>query len=303
MLPRGIRVHAVEPERFTAFKNELSGLNANNAPAVQAKLVEMGLCVGPALQELPVGGVGGQELAAAGGLVAPPAAASVGSVSGPVASAARPVAALGQELRLQDQAMGTRLAMLMGQLQGGDQSALMEMLQCIASALPVGLAGYVRPAQTALPDWAKGMADTRSTLRHDQTQTLLTVAINNRVGLAIKDSGAYKTTMDVKMAEAFGLRVRRAVQGNCGRYGVPGSGVEHDYAGVVEEPFELRVGEHVRFQLRGMRVIDHPFPLFLLGADILCGGRKPPGWNYEGVDVITGENGEVSGSIRFRCGA
>ena len=52
-----------------------------------------------------------------------------------------------------------------------------------------------------------------------------------------------------------------------------------------------------------MRVIDHPFPLFLIGADVLCGGRKAPSWNYEGISVSTSDSGVVTGSVRFRSGA
>ena len=40
--------------------------------------------------------------------------------------------------------------------------------------------------------------------------------------------------------------------GNCGKFGVLGSGVEHDYVGVVESSFELRVGDSVRFVLSGL---------------------------------------------------
>ena len=39
----------------------------------------------------------------------------------------------------------------------------------------------------------------------------------------------------------------RAVAGNCGKFGVLGSGVEHDYVGVVENSFELRVGTQLNF--------------------------------------------------------
>ena len=129
------------------------------------------------------------------------------------------------------------------------------------------------------------------------------VSINNRIGLSVADTGAYKTVMDVKMAEAFGLPIRRASNGDCGRYAVPGSGVEHDYVGVVLAPFTMRLGVGVKFTLTGMRIIEHPFPLFLLGADVLCGGRKSPAWNYEGLSVRTGPDGAVTGSVRFRSGA
>ena len=39
VLPRNLRVHAVDEDRFVEFKNELSGLNAENVAAVQQKLV------------------------------------------------------------------------------------------------------------------------------------------------------------------------------------------------------------------------------------------------------------------------
>ena len=94
----------------------------------------------------------------------------------------------------------------------------------------------------------------------------------------------------------------RGIQGDCGRYSVPGSGVEHDYAGVVEASFVIRLGEHVSFTLTGMRVIDHPFALFLLGADILCGGRMTPLWNYTCVSIVTSPCGKVSGSVSFDNG-
>ena len=64
----------------------------------------------------------------------------------------------------------------------------------------------------------------------------------------------------------------------------------------------MRLGEKVAFTLTGMRVISHPFALFLLGADVLCGGRKPPSWNYEGINVCTSDAGVVTGSVRFRSG-
>lgn len=128
-------------------------------------------------------------------------------------------------------------------------------------------------------------------------------AANNRVALAVADSGAYKTIMDMRVAADLGLQVRKAVNGNCGKYGVPGAGIDHDYAGIVEQPFELRLGERVRFTLTGMRVITHPFPLFLIGADILCGGKPSPSWNYTGFHITTGANGKVTGTVGFQRGA
>ena len=123
--------------------------------------------------------------------------------------------------------------------------------------------------------------------------------VNNRVGLAVGDSGAYMTVMDLQSAALYGLTVRRSVSGDCGSYAVPGGGVDRDYAGVVERPFELRLGGQVKFTLTGMRVIEHPFPLFLIGADILCGGKKEGSWNYTGCRLKTMPCGRVDGTVGF----
>ena len=93
----------------------------------------------------------------------------------------------------------------------------------------------------------------------------------------------------------------RVVVGNCRKFGVPGNGLEHDYVGVVKSSFELRVGDSVRFVLSGLQVIEDLFPLFLLGAYILCGGWKAPSWNYKGISLSTDlGTGTVSRTVRFR---
>ena len=86
------------------------------------------------------------------------------------------------------------------------------------------------------------MADFRHLLGCDGSQTLVAFAVNNRVGLAKVDTGAHRTVMSPDYARELGLHVTPAVNGNCGRFGVPGSGIIHDYAGVIEQPFELRLG-------------------------------------------------------------
>lgn len=142
------------------------------------------------------------------------------------------------------------------------------------------------------------MADMRHLLGCDASQTLCAFAVNGRVGLAIVDTGAHRTVMSPDYARELGLHVTAAVNGNCGRFGVPGSGIIHDYAGVVEAPFELRLGEDVKFVLTGMKLLNNPFPLALLGADVLGAGRKDM-WNYLGIDLT--EDG-LSGTMKFKRG-
>ena len=95
------------------------------------------------------------------------------------------------------------------------------------------------------------------------------------------------------------FNVHRAVNGDCSNYTVPGGGVDRGYAGVVERPFELLLGGQVKFTLTCMRVIEHPFPLFLIGADILYGGKMGKSWNYTGFKLLTKPCGKVVGTVGF----
>ena len=63
--------------------------------------------------------------------------------------------------------------------------------------------------------------------------------MNNRVGLAIVDTGAHRTVMSPDYARKLGLTVTPAVDGNCGHFGALESGIVHDYAGIIEKLFEL----------------------------------------------------------------
>ena len=110
------------------------------------------------------------------------------------------------------------------------------------------------------------------------------------------------TVMEFQSAVALGLHLRHAVNGDCGSYAVPGGGVDRDYAGVVERPFELCLGSQVKFTLMGMRVKEHPFLLFLIGADILCGGKTGKSWNYTGFKLLTKPCGKVVGTIGLAHG-
>ena len=118
--------------------------------------------------------------------------------------------------------------------------------------------------------------------RHPEAAHQCPVAVNNRIELAIIDKGAFEMIMDKDMAEAYGLKVHMSQGGDCGKFGMPGSGVVYDYASCVEAPFKVHLSGKVHFSVGGMRIISYPFPMMLLGVCILKSGRKPPGWNYVG---------------------
>lgn len=117
--------------------------------------------------------------------------------------------------------------------------------------------------------------------------------------LAIVDSGSYKTIMDVGMARILGLPIREAKQGDCGTYSVPGTGRSNCYAGVVEGEVKLQLAPGVTYAIQGLKLIDHPHPIVLVGSDVLSGGRGAGQWNYTGLRLETDVQGMVKGLICF----
>ena len=97
----------------------------------------------------------------------------------------------------------------------------------------------------------------------------------------IIETGAHRTIIDTKMASALGLKVHQDV--TCGKYSVPGSEAVHAYAGIVEGDTGLKISRDIRSRVRNLRVIDHPHPFLLLGANVLSGGRKSGQWNFSGI--------------------
>ena len=90
---------------------------------------------------------------------------------------------------------------------------------------------------------------------------------------------------------------------NCRKFGVPSSGIEHNYACVIKYIFEMRVGYMVRFVFSHLWVIEHLSPLFLHTANVLCGENKAPSWNYESIYLTNNSVAStVSSSARFRLG-
>ena len=138
----------------------------------------------------------------------------------------------------------------------------------------------------ALPDWAQGMDDVRGELRFDDTQYVCPIAVGGKITLCIVDTGAHRTVLDTRMAQLLGLQLSRA-DADYGKFSVPGSDAVHSYAGVVAGSTVLQLNGRVMAQVNNLRIISHPRPFFLLGADILRGGRPAHTGKFRGLDVQT----------------
>lgn len=104
--------------------------------------------------------------------------------------------------------------------------------------------------------------------------------------------------IDTRMASSLGLKLKTGEQ-NWGKFSVPGSDAVHCYAGVVEGETVIQVGPKLYARVANLRVIEHPHPFFLLGADILRGGRPGDSWNFRGLIVTTQGVGQVEAHLEF----
>jgi hypothetical protein len=131
--------------------------------------------------------------------------------------------------------------------------------------------------------------DKRATLPWDTSQTVANCKINDHAVLAIVDSGSYKTIMDIGMARMLSLPIRDAVGGDCGTYSVPGTGRSNPYQGIIDAEVRLQLAPGVVYSIQGLKLIEHPHPLLLIGSDILSGGRVQGQCNYTGLRLGTDE--------------
>ena len=178
---------------------------------------------------------------------------------------------------------------LLGSEKGALFSSLVSQLNMVGSVTAT--------PNSPKPDWAENLSDHRSLLRWDMSQYIGSIGINGKLVYCIVDTGAHRTIIDTKMASALGLKVRTDV--TCGKYSVPGSEAVHAYAGIVEGDTDLQISREIRTRVRNLRVIDHPHPFLLLGADVLSGGRNLGQWNFSGIQVKTVAEGHVEAKLTF----
>ena len=133
-----------------------------------------------------------------------------------------------------------------------------------------------------VPYWASPCNDFRHLLGWDSHQYVAQVRLGRSMVLGLIDTGACRTIIDTRTADACGLEVVRAIDGNCGSYATPGCGATN-YYGVVKGPVKFRFSPEVEVELPWIRVIDHPHCLLLFGADILRYGQTMGDWGFVGI--------------------
>lgn len=97
------------------------------------------------------------------------------------------------------------------------------------------------------------------------------------------DTGSCKTLLCENTAKALGLTVEKARGNEFGTFRVPGGTDAKAYVGVVRGPVTLKFYDDVSSNVSNIRVLSHPAPLFLIGSDLLGGGRDNSAWNFNGL--------------------
>lgn len=143
------------------------------------------------------------------------------------------------------------------------------------------------------------MVDARSALPFDSEQVVVPLAVGSHYTHACLDTGACRTLISVSMAQALSLPVTYAAGDDCGSFQVPGASTALHYAGKVDGPINVTLGPGVVFALSGLRVVHHPYPMLLLGGDILRGGRGTGHWNFAGLHTRTVGAASVEGYLSF----
>ena len=105
--------------------------------------------------------------------------------------------------------------------------------------------------------------------------------------------------IDAQTCKDLKLEWKRAVGAEFGTYSTPG----HDYipyAGVTA-PCNIWFDDEIDQPCNELKVVDHPYRLLLIGADVLRAGRKgSKGWKWCSIGGIEDEEkGEVHGFLSF----
>ena len=135
-------------------------------------------------------------------------------------------------------------------------------------------------------------------LHWDSNQYVVQLGVSGALTLGVVDTGSCRTLMDENLARELGLTVTRSRGREFGTYRTPGGDDVKSYVGIVKGPVLFNLGKGVAFTVENLRVLNHPVPLLLLGADLLRGGRSA-GVNFDGISQKTVGPGHVVGKLCF----
>ena len=119
------------------------------------------------------------------------------------------------------------------------------------------------------------------------------VELDNMVVEAILDTRGAKTIISCDLAHDLNWEVETPSEGKSfGSYLGPG-GKPTQYFGHISGPVGIRFGLGIVVNVREIKVVEHANPLFLMGADVLCGGSGGQNTCFNSIQALGGGHGEV----------
>ena len=148
----------------------------------------------------------------------------------------------------------------------------------------------------------------RRVMPWNSEQFVVEVGLQDAFTTAVIDTGCQRTVIDSVMAQKLGLTIEAAQHDSHGTY-IGCGGALKNYKGVVKGPITLRFSAQVCFTFPEIRVFEHTYPLFLIGADILKLGQpraRVPGFPicvFRGISGEYNSDGDLKALMYFDVGA
>lgn len=125
---------------------------------------------------------------------------------------------------------------------------------------------------------------------HFETNKVLTLGIVNM--------GACQTLLDDQMCTALGNPIKQACGGEYSMYLLAGQTEMILYLGVVNRTLTLTLAEGISMTVDNIRVVQHLYPLLLIGSNVLSRGRAKT-WSFGGGLIYTIEAGKCNSTMHF----
>ena len=122
---------------------------------------------------------------------------------------------------------------------------------------------------------------------------MVVVKLENTVVEAILNTGGAKTIISHDLARNLNWEVETPPEGKSfGSYLGP-VGKLTQYFGHIQGPVGIRFGLDIMVNVREIKVVEHVDPLFLIGADVLCGGSGGQDTCFNSIWALGGGHKEV----------
>ena len=126
---------------------------------------------------------------------------------------------------------------------------------------------------------------------------MVVVELENTVKEAILDTGGAKTIISCDLACNLNWEVETPPEGKSFGSYLGLGGKPSRYFGCIPGPMGIRFGPYIVVNVQEIKLVEHVDPLFLKGADILCGGSRGQNTCFNSIQKLGGGHREVEFTV------